>query len=158
MSLEPAPVLEKVTPLLTIPWKNWFNLVSANVNNLIARISTAESDIAAIDTRVTTSESDIASISSRISPIVQVYHTTATIDFGNIAADNFLNVDVALAGVVRDDTNPASVIVMPQAPQPGIIFTAFVQAANNVRIRAVNVSPAAIDPGSLGFSILVFDI
>ena len=150
MTLPTAPVQTKIAGIIPLEWKSWFNLICTNVNNLLGRMTTAETGLA-------TAQTDINAIMSALSPIVQVYHTTATIDFGNIAADSFLTSDVALVGTTRDNADPAAVIVMPQAPQTGVLFNAYVQAADNIRIRATNVTPAAIDPGSLVFSILVFE-
>jgi hypothetical protein len=143
MSLEPAPVLEKVTTLLTMPWKNWFNSISKNVNDTIATLTSL---IATVNI-----------INAHLGPLVQIYHTTADIDFGSVAAGGVLTSDVALAGVIRDDTDPAATIVTSSASVAGLIFTGFVQANDNIRVRANNYSNAAIDPGILTFSIVVIE-
>jgi hypothetical protein len=143
MTLPTAPVQTKIAGIIPLEWKTWFNLVCVNVNTLISSLTSLTSTVSAII--------------SGLGPLVQIYHTTATIDFGNIAADSFLFSDVALAGVTRDNANPSSVIVMPHAPQNGVLFHAYVQADDNIRIRATNVTPLAIDPGAITFSILVLD-
>lgn len=150
MSLPTAPIQSKIAGLVPLEWKNWFNLVCKNVNDTISTLTTTISDLAALDVIVT-------GHTTILGPLVKIYHAHATIDFGSIAAQSFLSSDVAVAGVIKDDTDPACVIVTPSVPVNGVIFTAFVQANDNVRIRANNYTGAAVDPGSLEFSVTVFE-
>lgn len=157
MSLPTAPVQTKIAGLVTLEWKTWFNLICANVNSLLSRMTTAETGISTAEADIITNQTDIAAINTLLGPIVQVYHTTATIDFGSIAAYGVLTSDVALVGVVRDDNNPAHVHIQRSSSVTGLIFTGLVQADDNVRVRAQNTTNAAIDPASAVYSILVID-
>jgi hypothetical protein len=47
------------------------------------------------------------------------------------------------------------VLGLPISPPAGIVFQAFVNAADNVTVRAINVTAAAIDPPTATYGILV---
>lgn len=77
----------------------------------------------------------------------------ATLDFPSIAVNAKADLTVALNGVAVGD---AVFLGLPAAPAAGIVFNAFVSAANVVTIRASNTSAGAVDPASAAYRVIVF--
>lgn len=76
-------------------------------------------------------------------PIVQILSATASLDFPSIAASVSSELTVAVVGAVVGD----SVHTVPNgAPETGLIWSAYVSAADTVTIRVANVTAAAINP------------
>ena len=85
--------------------------------------------------------------------IVDVLHATAVIDFGSIAANISLDSDVTIAGARENDI---CIVAPPYAPDAEIQFTAFVESANTVTVRAGNNSAGAVNPASGTYRIMVY--
>jgi hypothetical protein len=78
---------------------------------------------------------------------------TATLDFGSIAANAILELDVALTGAKTGD---AVVVTALNSYSSGIEFYGRVSADDNVKIRARNHTSSSIDPTSLTLAIMCF--
>jgi hypothetical protein len=46
-------------------------------------------------------------------------------------------------------------LALPVAPAAGIVFNAFVSAANTVTIRASNITATAVDPDAATYGVIV---
>ena len=85
--------------------------------------------------------------------IVDVLHATATIDFGSISANLAADSDVTINGARANDI---CVVAPPGAPDAEITFTAFVESANTVTVRAANNSAGAVNPASGTYRVMVY--
>ncbi|MGI9411566.1 MAG: hypothetical protein ACR2OV_15915 [Hyphomicrobiaceae bacterium] len=85
--------------------------------------------------------------------IVDVLHATATIDFGSIAANVAADSDVTITGARANDI---CIVSPPAGPDAEITFTAFVESANTVTVRAANNSAGAVNPASGTYRIMVY--
>lgn len=78
---------------------------------------------------------------------------TATLDFGSIAAGNGVaDLTITVTGAAVGDPVALS---LPAAINSGLVFNAFVSAANTVKVRATNISAGAINPASASFTVAV---
>jgi hypothetical protein len=78
---------------------------------------------------------------------------TAALDFGSIAAASSLDLTIACTGAI---VGYPVAMGLPSAPTAGLIYMAWVSAADVVTVRATNITAAPIDPGSLTFKVWVF--
>lgn len=78
---------------------------------------------------------------------------TATLDFPSIAAAASANLTMTVTGAV---VGYSVSIGLPAAPAAGIVWDAFVSAADTVTIRATNITAGAIDPASATYRATVF--
>ncbi|HEY3265557.1 MAG TPA: hypothetical protein VGM37_01425 [Armatimonadota bacterium] len=77
----------------------------------------------------------------------------ATLDFASIAAGSAAELTVTVTGASAG--KPA--IASPAAGiEAGLVWSAWVSAADTVRIRVANVTAAAIDPASRAWSVVAF--
>ncbi|MEZ0374917.1 MAG: hypothetical protein ACAI44_37875, partial [Candidatus Sericytochromatia bacterium] len=77
---------------------------------------------------------------------------TASLDFGSINAATAADLTIAVTGAaVNDEVG----IGLPAAPTAGIIFNAFVSAADTVTVRAYNFTAGAINPAAFTFRVTV---
>lgn len=77
---------------------------------------------------------------------------SAALDFPSINAASQADLTITVTGAaVNDDV----VLGLPAAPTAGLVFNAFVSAANTVTIRATNVTAAPVDAASATYSVLV---
>lgn len=67
---------------------------------------------------------------------------TAALDFPSIAAAASADLTIAVAGAAVNDSVSLG---LPAAPTAGLIFQAFVSAANVVTVRATNITAGAVD-------------
>lgn len=86
------------------------------------------------------------------STITKTLKATATLDFGSIAAAGSANLTIAVVGAAVGDTVS---LALPAAINAGLVFNAFVSAADVVTVRATNVTAAPIDPASASYSVIV---
>lgn len=78
---------------------------------------------------------------------------SASLNFPSIAAAAQADLTITVTGAsVNDEVS----LGLPAAPTAGIVFNAFVSAANTVTIRASNITAGAIDPPAATYSVLVF--
>ncbi len=81
-----------------------------------------------------------------------LWSATATLDFGSIAAAGQADLTITVTGASVGDSVQLG---LPAAPTAGLVFNAFVSAANTVTIRATNITAAAIDPASATYRATV---
>lgn len=81
-----------------------------------------------------------------------VITASATLDFPSIAAGGSQNLTITASGAVVND---GVILGLPSSWTAGIIYQAFVSAANTVTIRATNITGSAIDPVSASFFVMV---
>lgn len=67
---------------------------------------------------------------------------TASLDFPSIAAAASADLTIALPGAAVNDSVSLG---LPAAPTAGLVFQAFVSAADTVTVRATNITAAAVD-------------
>lgn len=84
-----------------------------------------------------------------------VISATATLDFGSTAAGASTDLTIALTGAL--DGNPVSVGVVVGSVVANGVFTAWVSAADTVKVRFTNTNlVTALDPASGVFKVVVF--
>ena len=91
-------------------------------------------------------------ISTTGTPCDGMWSATATLDFGSIAAAAQADLTITVTGASTGDSVSLG---LPASPTAGIVFNAFVSAANTVKIRATNITAAAIDPASATYRATV---
>jgi parallel beta-helix repeat protein len=83
--------------------------------------------------------------------IIDFRSRIATLDFGSISANTTSELTVTITGVT---TSGWSVLVSPtSALDAGIMWSAYVSAANTVTVRLANITGGAIDPASTDFVV-----
>ena len=97
------------------------------------------------------------SIGPASTPIVADYSATAALDFGSIAAGASEDLTITVTGAT-DSAACAVALRLPTAPTAGIIYQAFVSAANTVTVRATNITLISVDPSSQTIGVIVFKL
>ena len=82
--------------------------------------------------------------------IAEILTATAALDFGIIAAATSADLTITVTGAAVNDS---VTLGLPAAPTAGIIYQAFVSAANTVTVRVTNITAASIDPLSQTFRV-----
>lgn len=77
---------------------------------------------------------------------------TATLDFASIATTASADLTITLPGAAVGDT---VALGLPAAPQAGLVFIAFVSAANTVTVRAMNITAGALDAASASYTVSI---
>lgn len=85
--------------------------------------------------------------------ITKIRTATASLNFPSINAASQADLTITVAGAAVGDE---VAMALPAAPAAGIVFNAFVSAADTVTIRATNVTAVAVDPAAANYSVLVF--
>lgn len=85
--------------------------------------------------------------------LTKLLTASAALDFPSIAAVSQADLTITVTGAVVGDE---VALALPAAPTAGIIFNAYVSAANTVTVRASNITAAAVDPASASYSVIVF--
>jgi hypothetical protein len=89
------------------------------------------------------------------SRVTKVLTASATLDFPSIAAGGVQDLTISVPGV---SVGGQVALGLPAAPAAGVVFMAFVSAANTVTVRARNVTAAPVDPASATYSVVVFNV
>lgn len=84
--------------------------------------------------------------------ITKVLSGSASLDFGSI--DNAVQRDLTIT-VTGAAVGDEVIMALPAAPAAGIVFNAFVSAANTVTIRASNITAAPVDPAVATYGVIV---
>lgn len=84
--------------------------------------------------------------------ITKILTGQAALDFPSIAAAEQQSLTITVTGAAVNDE---VILGLPAAPTAGIVFNAFVSAANTVTIRATNVTASPVDPASATYSVIV---
>ena len=77
---------------------------------------------------------------------------TAALDFASIAAAASADLTIAVPGAAVND---AVSLGLPAAPTAGLVFQAFVSAADTVTVRATNIAAAPVDAASATYRATV---
>jgi hypothetical protein len=86
------------------------------------------------------------------STITKALSGSASLNFGSISAVSQADLTITVTGAaVGDEVTMA----LPAAPAAGIVFNAFVSAANTVTIRASNITAAPVDPAAATYGVIV---
>jgi len=78
---------------------------------------------------------------------------SASLNFPSTAAAASSDLTIAVTGAAVND--PVS-MGLPAAPTAGIVFNAFVSAADTVTIRATNITANPVDPAPAAYKVRVF--
>jgi hypothetical protein len=84
--------------------------------------------------------------------ITKVLSGSASLDFGSIGAAAQADLTITVTGAAAGDE---VIMALPAAPAAGLIFNAFVSAANTVTIRASNITAAPVDPAAASYGVIV---
>jgi hypothetical protein len=85
--------------------------------------------------------------------ITSVLKSTSTIDFGSVLANTTSDsTGITVTGAAVGD---AVMVGAPDAIAAGLVVTAYVSAANTVKVRVANVTVSPIDPASGSFTVVV---
>jgi hypothetical protein len=85
--------------------------------------------------------------------LTSVLGASSALNFGSIATTASADLTITVTGAAVGDT---VALALPAAPAAGIVFNAFVSAANTVTVRATNVTADAVDPASATYAVTVF--
>jgi len=85
----------------------------------------------------------------------KILAASASLDFPSIDAVSQASLTVTVTGAAINDE---VVLGLPAAPTAGIVFNAFVSAANTVTIRASNITAGAINPPAATYSVAVLGV
>jgi hypothetical protein len=77
---------------------------------------------------------------------------TASLDFPSISAGNYQDLTITVPGVVANDSVELG---LPAAPTAGLVYQAFVSAADTVTVRATNITGSPINPAAQTFRVTV---
>lgn len=84
--------------------------------------------------------------------ITKVLSGSASLDFPSIAAVSQADLTITVTGAAVGDE---VILSLPAAPAAGLVFNAFVSAANTVTVRASNITAAAVDAAAATFGVIV---
>ena len=84
--------------------------------------------------------------------ITKVLSGSASLDFGSIGAATQAGLTITVTGAAVGDE---VIMALPAAPAAGLVFNAFVSAANTVTVRASNISGASVDPAAATYGVIV---
>jgi hypothetical protein len=84
--------------------------------------------------------------------ITKVLSGSASLDFGSITAAAQADLTITVTGAAVGDE---VIMALPAAPAAGIVFNAFVSAANTVTIRASNITALAVNPAAATYGAIV---
>ena len=84
-----------------------------------------------------------------------VLTNSASLNFGSIASAGSADLTITVTGAAVNDE---VVLGLPAAPTAGIIYQAFVSAANTVTVRATNITTDAVDPAAQTISVAVIKL
>jgi hypothetical protein len=87
--------------------------------------------------------------------VTAVLANSASLNFASIAAAASADLTITVTGAAVGDE---VAVGLPAAPTAGIIYQAFVSAANTVTVRATNITADAIDPAAQTFNVAVLKL
>lgn len=85
--------------------------------------------------------------------ITKIRTASASLNFPSITNATQADLTITVPGAAIGDE---VVMALPAAPAAGIVFNAFVSAANTVTIRASNISGSPVNPDAATYSVIVF--
>ena len=87
--------------------------------------------------------------------VTKVIGASAALNFASIAAAESEDLKITVTGAA---INNVVSMGLPAAPTAGLVFQAFVSAANTVIVRATNITAAAVDAASATYSVVVTQV
>jgi hypothetical protein len=93
-----------------------------------------------------------SSTSTHAVALANVLFNSAALDFPSIAAVSSADLTIAVSGAAVGDCVD---LALPAAPTAGLIFQAFVSAADTVTVRAMNITAGAVDAASATYGVTV---
>ena len=84
--------------------------------------------------------------------VTKVLSASASLNYGSIGAAAQADLTITVTGAAVGDE---VVMALPAAPAAGIVFNAFVSAANTVTIRASNITASPVDPAAATYGVIV---
>jgi hypothetical protein len=84
--------------------------------------------------------------------ITKVLSGSASLNFAEIAAAAQASLTITVTGAAVGDE---VIMALPAAPAAGLVFNAFVSAANTVTVRASNITAAPVDPAAATYGVIV---
>jgi hypothetical protein len=84
--------------------------------------------------------------------ISKVLSASAALDFASISAASQGNLTITVTGAAVGDE---VILALPAAPTAGLVFNAFVSAADTVTVRASNITGSPIDAASATYGVVV---
>lgn len=85
--------------------------------------------------------------------LTKILTASAALNFPSINAASQADLTITVTGAAVGDEVSLS---LPAAPTAGIVFNAFVSAADTVTVRATNITAAPVDPASATYGVIVF--
>ena len=86
--------------------------------------------------------------------ITKVLTASASLNFPSISAASQADLTITVPGAATGDE---VIMSLPASPAAGIVFNAFVSAANTVTIRASNITALAVDPAAASYGVIVIN-
>ena len=84
--------------------------------------------------------------------VSKILTNTASLDFGSISAASQADLTITVTGAAVGDE---VIMSLPAAPAAGLVFNAFVSAANTVTVRASNITGSPVDPAAATYGVIV---
>jgi hypothetical protein len=84
--------------------------------------------------------------------ITKVLSASASLDFASISAASQASLTITVTGAAVGDE---VIMALPAAPAAGLVFNAFVSAADTVTIRASNISGSPVDAAAATYGVIV---
>ena len=84
--------------------------------------------------------------------ITKVLSGSASLNFAEIAAAAQASLTITVTGAAVGDE---VIMALPAAPAAGLVFNAFVSAADTVTVRASNITAAPVDPAAATYGVIV---
>jgi len=97
-------------------------------------------------------KSDNGFVGSTGLTLANVLGASAALNFASIAAAAQEDLTITVTGAAAND---AVILGLPVAPTAGIVFNAFVSAADTVTVRATNITGSSVDPASATYKVVV---
>jgi hypothetical protein len=105
---------------------------------------------AGINGRTSTSTLNVGATNGTTADLIA--SATATLDFPSISAGGSEDLTITVTGASVGDSVHLG---LPAAPAAGIVFSAFVSAANTITVRASNITGSPVDPASATYRVTV---
>jgi len=87
--------------------------------------------------------------------LTSVLTNSAALDFASIATTASEDLTITVTGAAVNDE---VALGLPSAPAAGLVFNAFVSAANTVTVRASNITGTAVNAPSATYAVSVFKV
>lgn len=84
--------------------------------------------------------------------ITKVLSGSASLNFPSISAASQSSLTISVPGAAVGDE---VIMALPAAPAAGLVFNAFVSAADTVTVRASNISASPVDAAAATYGVIV---